>query len=175
MKKVITFLLIMVGVAGVLWVAKGWTPRRNDPKAAKFNSDAENLILGIQQYREFTGSYPTGPNVAIAKALLGQTEKKVLILAVRRADQWHCAAWRTGHSYGDSEREPAQPADGRLHRQNHIDGDGRGEQDANNPGFVCRQLPAADGDRHLAANRKSGRTGDNDHTVRHKIWRRHGG
>jgi hypothetical protein len=86
MKKVITFLLIMVGVAGVLWVAKGWTPRRTDPKVAKFNSDAENLILGLQQYREFTGAYPTGPNVAIAKALLGQTEKKVLILAVRRAE-----------------------------------------------------------------------------------------
>ena len=63
MKKVITFLLIMVGVAGVLWVAKGWTPRRNDPKAAKFNADAENLILGLLQYREFTGNYPTGPNV----------------------------------------------------------------------------------------------------------------
>src|SRR2546423_4802297 len=37
MKKVITFLLIMVGVVGVLWVAKGWTGwsgKRNDPKVA---------------------------------------------------------------------------------------------------------------------------------------------
>ncbi len=42
--------------------------------------------MGIQQYKEFVGSYPAGNNVAIAKALLGQTEKKVLILAVRRAD-----------------------------------------------------------------------------------------
>jgi len=76
MKKVITFLLIMVGVAGVLWVAKGWTPRRTDPKAAKFNADAENLILGLQQFREFTGSYPTGNNIAIAKALLGQPKRR---------------------------------------------------------------------------------------------------
>jgi hypothetical protein len=86
MKKAVTWFLILVGVAGVLWVAKGWKPHRFDPKVAKFNADAENLILGIQQYREFTGSYPTGNNIAIAKALLGQTEKKVLILAVRRAD-----------------------------------------------------------------------------------------
>ncbi len=86
MKKVITFLLIMVGVGGVLWVAKGWTPRRTDPKIAKFNADAENLILGLQQFREFTGNYPTGNNIQIAKALLGQTDKKVLILAVRRAE-----------------------------------------------------------------------------------------
>ena len=89
MKKVITFLLIMVGVVGVLWVAKGWTGwngKKTDPKVVQFNADAENLILGLQQYREFTGSYPTGNNVAITKALLGQTVKKVLILAVRHAN-----------------------------------------------------------------------------------------
>ena len=44
------------------------------------------LILGIQQCKEFTGVYPTGNNIQITKALLGQGEKKVLILAVRRSD-----------------------------------------------------------------------------------------
>src|SRR2546426_5376681 len=89
MKKGITIFLMVAGVLGVLLVSQGWTawtPRRLDPKVAKFNSDAENLIMGIQQYKEFVGSYPAGNNIAIAKALLGQTEKKVLILAVRRAD-----------------------------------------------------------------------------------------
>lgn len=86
MKRVIAAVLVVLGVAGVLWVAKGWTPTRVDPKTAKFNSDADNLILGIQQYREFVGTYPTGNNPAIARALLGRTEKKVLILAVRKSD-----------------------------------------------------------------------------------------
>jgi hypothetical protein len=87
MNKILTFVLILVGVCGVLWVAKGWTPtKRPDPMIAKFNADAESLILGIQQYREFTGTYPTGNNIQIAKALLGQSDKKVLILAVRRAN-----------------------------------------------------------------------------------------
>ncbi len=86
MKKALTIVLILVAVGGVLWVAKGWTVRRMDTRIAKFNSDADNLILGIQQYKEFVGTYPTGNNVAIAKALLGQTEKKVLILAVRKSD-----------------------------------------------------------------------------------------
>jgi hypothetical protein len=86
MKKALTIILVMVAVGGVLWVAKGWTVKRTDPKYAKFNADSENLILGIQQYKEFTGTYPSGNNIQIAKALLGQTEKKVLILAVRRAD-----------------------------------------------------------------------------------------
>ena len=86
MKRLLTIALVMVGVSGVLWVAKGWTLKRADEKIAKFNSDCDNLILGIQQYKEFVGSYPTGNNAAITKALLGQTEKKVLILAVRRSD-----------------------------------------------------------------------------------------
>ena len=86
MKRALTVILIVVGVAGVFWVAKGWTLRRTDPKVTKFNTDCENLIMGIQQYREFVGSYPVGNNTFITKSLLGQTDKKVLILAVRRSD-----------------------------------------------------------------------------------------
>jgi hypothetical protein len=86
MKRVLAIVIIVLGVAGVLWVAKAWTPHRVDPKILKFNTDADNLILGLQQYREFVGSYPTGNNVTIAKALLGRSEKKVLILAVRKSD-----------------------------------------------------------------------------------------
>jgi hypothetical protein len=86
MKRVLTIALVLIGVTGVLWVAKGWTYHRPDSKIVKFNADADNLILGLQQYKEFVGSYPTGNNAAVARAMLGQTEKKVLILAVRRSD-----------------------------------------------------------------------------------------
>lgn len=86
MKKVLAIVIMVLGVAGGLWVAKAWAPRRVDPKILKFNTDADTLILGLQQYREFVGSYPTGNNVTIAKALLGRSEKKVLILAVRKSD-----------------------------------------------------------------------------------------
>jgi hypothetical protein len=86
MKKALAIVIIVLGVGGVLWVAKAWTPRRVDPKILKFNSDADNLILGLQQYREFVGGFPTGNNLNVAKALLGRTEKKVLILSVRKSD-----------------------------------------------------------------------------------------
>lgn len=86
MRKAITVGLIVFGVTGVLWAATGWTLRRGDEKVAKFNVEAENLIGGIQQYKEFVGTYPTGSNIGIAKALLGQTDKRVLILAVRKTD-----------------------------------------------------------------------------------------
>jgi hypothetical protein len=85
-KRVLTVVLVLVGVSGVLWVANSWTLRRADAKVVKFNSDCDNLILGIQQYKEFVGTYPSGANASIAKSLLGQTDKKVLILAVRRSD-----------------------------------------------------------------------------------------
>lgn len=86
MKRVLTLVLIVIGVVGVLYVARAWTLRRADAKVAKFNTDCDNLIMGIQQYREFVGSYPSGNNAAITKALLGQTDKKVLILAIRRSE-----------------------------------------------------------------------------------------
>jgi len=89
MKRLITIALIVLGVlgtAGVLWVAKAWTLKRMDEKVVKFNQDCDNLILGIQQYKEFVGTYPIGNNSQIVKSLLGQTDKKVLILAVRRSD-----------------------------------------------------------------------------------------
>jgi hypothetical protein len=85
MKKILTIALIVVGVSGVLWVAQGWTLRHADMKIGQFNADCDNLILGLQQYKEFTGSYPVGNNAAVTKSLLGQGEKKILILAVRRA------------------------------------------------------------------------------------------
>ena len=84
MKKILTIALIVVGVSGVLWVAQGWTLRHADMKIGQFNADCDNLILGLQQYKEFTGSYPVGNNATVTKSLLGQGEKKVLILAVRR-------------------------------------------------------------------------------------------
>lgn len=86
MKKSITLALIILMVGGVVWAAKAWSFRRGDPKIAKFNDNCDSLILGIQQYKEFVGAYPGGNNIEISKALLGQSGKKVLILAVRKSD-----------------------------------------------------------------------------------------
>lgn len=86
MKNVIWGLLIAVLVVCAGWQALRFSRNRLDARVAKFNADADNLLVGLQQYKEFVGSYPTGNNLDIAKALSGQTEKKVLILAVRKSD-----------------------------------------------------------------------------------------
>lgn len=86
MKKALVLLLALGVLGSAIYAAAAFSFRRGDPKVLKFNSDAESLILGLQQYKEFVGAYPAGNNIAISKALLGQTDKRVLILAVRKTD-----------------------------------------------------------------------------------------
>ncbi|HXP62468.1 MAG TPA: hypothetical protein VN829_18360 [Dongiaceae bacterium] len=86
MKKILAILLIVAGAAGALWTARAWTQRQLDQNVARFNVAADNLILSLQQYREFVGAYPTGNNASITKDLLGRGEKKVVILTARN----HC-------------------------------------------------------------------------------------
>ena len=85
MKKLLVTLLVFTVAVSYYSVAKGWTLRR-DSKTVKFHADCSSLILGLQQYKEFYGSYPEGSNVEIMKSLLGQKDKKVLILAARSSE-----------------------------------------------------------------------------------------
>jgi hypothetical protein len=86
MKKILLGVLAVAVVLCAGWQAVQFTRRQLDAKVAKFNTDCENLIQGLQQYKEFAGVYPHGSNVDIVKSLLGQGEKKVLILVVRKSD-----------------------------------------------------------------------------------------
>ena len=79
-------------IAGILVVAgAGYLVVLNknrvqiDPKVAEFSSDANKLIEGLQQYKEFFKHYPTGTTAEISKALSGQAEGKVIIFATSSA------------------------------------------------------------------------------------------
>ena len=87
MKKFITTIACQMIASAVLLMNTSCSQQlRVDPKIAKFNLDCDNLINGIQQYKEFTGSYPPGDNLELTKAISGQTDKKILIIAVRKSD-----------------------------------------------------------------------------------------
>ncbi len=86
MKKVILGVVLVLLAACVGWQAVRSSRARLDPRIAKFNEDAENLLLALQQYKEFVGAYPAGNNLDIARALSGQGDKKIVILAVRKSD-----------------------------------------------------------------------------------------
>ena len=77
--------ILITGLAVALVSGCGYVNAKTDPHA-QFNKNAENLILGLQQYKEFTGAYPVGSNLSITKAMMGHSDKKVLILSIRQSD-----------------------------------------------------------------------------------------
>src|SRR5947209_3889234 len=86
MKQVIAVIVVVLVVCGggYLYVkSKSILPI--DPKVAEFQADADRLIQGLQQYKEFFKHYPTGTTAEISKALSGQAEGKVVIFATANA------------------------------------------------------------------------------------------
>ncbi len=86
MNKIILSIVGVVVLVVVGWLALPYLTQRTDPKVGKFNENAESLVIGLQQYKEFVGSYPSGSLVDISRALTGQTDKKVLILVTRKSE-----------------------------------------------------------------------------------------
>ena len=75
--------VLLVALAVLFWSFKGRAARLN-PKVNEFHEDANHLIAGLQQYKEFVGNYPTGDCVEISRALSGQTDQKILIVATSK-------------------------------------------------------------------------------------------
>lgn len=84
MKKLIPILVLLLLAGSALWFIRERARLRPDPQVEQFQNDADNLITGLQQYKEFVGRYPLGDLVEIARELSGQGEKKVLILATSK-------------------------------------------------------------------------------------------
>ena len=85
MKNLALLIVIVLLAAGGYWFLQNKSRMQGDPKIAEFNADAEALIQGLQQYREFLGTYPTGSLQEISKALSGQGDKKVIIMATTKS------------------------------------------------------------------------------------------
>ena len=83
MKNIITMVIVIAVVIGAAWLVKDRIKMRTDPKVAEFNDQCNKLIQGLQQFREFFKRYPSGTTAEISKALSGQTEEKVMIMATR--------------------------------------------------------------------------------------------
>jgi hypothetical protein len=83
------FLLIVGAVAmitGCGWAVQAWNTFQRNANTAKFNEDVDNLFYALQQYKEHIGAYPTGSNADIAKALMGNNPKNMIILVGRKKE-----------------------------------------------------------------------------------------
>ena len=83
MKNIIIIVIAIAVVGGAAWLLKNQIKVRTDPKVAEFNDQCDKLIQGLQQYKEFFKRYPSGTTAEISKALSGQAEEKVMIMATR--------------------------------------------------------------------------------------------
>ena len=88
MKQTIAISVAVLALLGSgFWLVKSNSQVRVDPKITEFNVRANKLIEGLQQYKEFFKRYPTGTTADISKALSGQAEGGVVILATASSDK----------------------------------------------------------------------------------------
>ena len=88
MKQTIAVIVAaLILLVGGYWLVKNKPQVQIDPQVARFNDRANKLIEGLQQYKEFFKHYPTGTTAEISKALSGQAEGGVLILATASSDK----------------------------------------------------------------------------------------
>jgi hypothetical protein len=87
MNKIIPVVVLVVIAGGLIWVFQNRSRVRPNPEIVEFNKDADRLIQGLQQYKEFFKKYPTGTSAEISKALSGQGEGKVIIYATDGANK----------------------------------------------------------------------------------------
>jgi len=88
MNKIISIVAGAVLVILIALAYLNWQRSRMNPLVTKFHQNADRLVEGLQQYKEFVKSYPSGSLVDISKALSGQSEKdRVLILATSKNDK----------------------------------------------------------------------------------------
>ena len=90
MKREMKKILLVVGVIAVLlaagWAVKAFTTVQAKARNSRLSSDVESLFDGLQKYKDFVGTYPTGGNADIAKALQGQNPRKVTVLVGRKLE-----------------------------------------------------------------------------------------
>lgn len=80
MKSFLIGLGLVAMMACSIWADRAWNTMRVNAKTSQFNADVENLFLSLQKYKEQVGSYPTGGNLEVARALEGHNPKNVIVI-----------------------------------------------------------------------------------------------
>jgi hypothetical protein len=86
MKKIVIGIGIFTIMVGVLWAGRAWNTLRVNAKTAQFNEDVDNLFTSLQKYKERVGSFPTGGNLEVSKALQGNNPKNVIVIVGKKTN-----------------------------------------------------------------------------------------
>ena len=80
MKKILIAIGAITVAVGILWAGRAWNTLQVNARTAAFNEEVDNLFTALQKYKERVGTYPTGSNIEIAKALNGANSRNVIVL-----------------------------------------------------------------------------------------------
>lgn len=86
MKRIVIGIGIFTIMVGVLWAGRAWNTLRVNAKTSQFNEDVENLFTALQKYKERVGTFPTGGNLEVSKALQGANGKNVIVIVGRKTN-----------------------------------------------------------------------------------------
>ncbi|MBI5386468.1 MAG: hypothetical protein HZA90_17490 [Verrucomicrobia bacterium] len=79
--QIVAILLALIGAAWLWLFITRWMEAR--PVRA-FHTEVDSLFEAFHKFKEHVGRYPEGANAEIARALVGNNPKKVIILALRK-------------------------------------------------------------------------------------------
>jgi hypothetical protein len=80
MRKIFIGIGIVMIAIGTVWAARAWNTLRVNARTAQFNNDVEDLFTALQKFKERVGTYPTGGNLEVSKALQGGNSKNVIVI-----------------------------------------------------------------------------------------------
>ena len=80
MRKIFIGIGIIMIAIGTVWAARAWNTLRVNARTAQFNNDVEDLFTALQKFKERVGTYPTGGNLEVSKALQGGNSKNVIVI-----------------------------------------------------------------------------------------------
>jgi hypothetical protein len=86
MKRVVLVIGFIAIVVGLAWVMRQYSAFNANARTQRFNDDVVTLFDALQKYKENVGTYPSGSNSDIAKALKGKNPKNVIILVGRKTE-----------------------------------------------------------------------------------------
>jgi hypothetical protein len=87
MKKILIAVGVVTIAVGILWAGKAWNSFQVNARTSRFNDQLSDLFGALQKYKERVGTYPTGSNAEIAKALNGANSRNVIVLISARVDR----------------------------------------------------------------------------------------
>jgi hypothetical protein len=86
MQRMVRLLVIGAALFGTVWLVQASYQWRARQPVQKLSADMDSLFLAFREYKKIVGSYPSGSNGDVARALYGRNDKNLIILIVPKCE-----------------------------------------------------------------------------------------